>query len=1492
MVVDEEGSRLPTYDTQEALEESEGESDESDFIVDDDGQPISKGKKKKHIKYTDAALQEAQEIFGVDFDYKDFEQEEDEYDEDEIEEDYEEEDEEEGGEVRQRRKKGSRKYGTRKSIFEVFEPSEIERSHLTDLDNDIRLADIPERFQLRGVPVTKADDDEIAEEAEWIFKQAFSINTISIQEGEHAGTGHQPIAGRKNPSAVGKIREALKFIRNELFEVPFIAFYRKESVEPDLNINDLWTVYRFDEKWCQLRTRKKNLAKLFEKMQQYQCDIIMADPDKPIAEGMRTLDHSDILRLKKKHKQLKKSKIKKASKEKELVTEPEAEQETETKVKHVPHRNTYAVCKETGIDGLAKKFGLTAEQFAENLRDNYQRHEVDQYPVEPKEVASDFVFANCLKAARYMVATQLSREPAVRKCVRQTYFERAKLNVKPTKKGLKEIDENHPCFSFKYLKYKPIMDLRGDQFLKLYMAERDGFLTMDIVIDKPDGNDGRPRYIDEIKNLYERDEFSKNVQEWNVQRMQALEMAIVSILYPTFQKELRMRLLNEAKEGVIKACCRKLYNWLKVAPYQIDPQVEDEDDFDTREGVRVLSISYSPERDVPAFCALLDGDGEVVEYLRLPHLLKRRNAWREDERMLKENDLNSLRNILLSKKPHVVVVAGESREALMVVEDVKSVINDLIDSEGFPPINVELMDNELGVLYMNSNKGENDFRDYPPLLRQAISLGRRLQDPLLEFSQLCSADEDILCLKYHPLQGEVNKDDLLYALYLEFVNRTNEVGVDLNRAVQFSHTSNIVQFICAFGPRKAAFIIKLLKSHNKQLESRAMLVTFCKIGPKVFINCSGFIKIDTASLVDSTESYIEVLDSSRVHPEGSEWARKMAVDALEYDDTSEDVNPAGALEEILENPEKLKDLDLDAFAEELERQGYGNKSITLYDIRAELNHRYKDLRTPYKPPNGEEIFNMLTKEVPETFYIGKMIFVTVTGIARRKARKDQLENANPIRNEESRLWQCPFCLRKDFPELSDVWSHFDSESCPGQAMGVRVRMDNGISGFIPTKMLSDKHVSNPEDRVKIGMTLHARVTKIDIERFAVDLTSKTSDLADKNNEWRPPKDQYFDYEAEEKDTKTEVDIAKKQNRQVYLKRVIVHPSFKNGKDHLTVSWKVADDITQHIDVKEEGKENDFSLGHSLLIDGDSFEDLDEIIARHIQPMAGYARDLLNFRYYTAANGGKKEDTEKVLYDEKKKAPSKIHYYISASKQWPGKFLLSYLPRNKVRHEFVTCTPDGLKYRSKMFRSVNSLFRWFKDHFRDPIPGTTPAMSVRTPMGQSSYIGNTPSINLATLDPQAIQRAAANLPSHVFSALSQVAGQTPGAFHGASAFAAGYSGGYGYAQPYTPSQPMATPMAITPSYHAIPTPAHSQVPTPRYSQTPQQNWQHPTQTPSRSTPKSSGTTTQDWKRMAEQWAKKSQENMNRSTPRTPAHGSPSPMVMESTPADATPLIDEF
>ena len=107
----------------------------------------------------------------------------------------------------------------------------------------------------------------------------------------------------------------------------------------------------------------------------------------------------------------------------------------------------------------------------------------------------------------------------------------------------------------------------------------------------------------------------------------------------------------------------------------------------------------------------------------------------------------------------------------------------------------------------------------------------------------------------------------------------------------------------------------------------------------------------------------------------------------------------------------FKDLDLDAFAVELDKQGFGNKSITLYDIRSELNHRYKDVRVPFQPPMPEEIFNMVTKETPQTFFIGKLVLATVTGFQHRKPKREELDRANPVRSEDSGLWQCPFCVK-------------------------------------------------------------------------------------------------------------------------------------------------------------------------------------------------------------------------------------------------------------------------------------------------------------------------------------------------------------------------------------------------------------------------------------------------------------------------------------------------
>ncbi|XP_063297748.1 protein adenylyltransferase SelO, mitochondrial-like [Pelobates fuscus] len=143
------------------------------------------------------------------------------------------------------------------------------------------------------------EDDELEEEADWIYRNAFATPTISLQEStDYLERGQVGATfSRKGPSTIQKIREALNFMRNPHFGVPFIAFYRKEYVEPELNINDLWLVWQWDEKWTQLKIRKQSLIRLFQKMQASQYDQISADPDKPLADIKRLITHQAFVKF-------------------------------------------------------------------------------------------------------------------------------------------------------------------------------------------------------------------------------------------------------------------------------------------------------------------------------------------------------------------------------------------------------------------------------------------------------------------------------------------------------------------------------------------------------------------------------------------------------------------------------------------------------------------------------------------------------------------------------------------------------------------------------------------------------------------------------------------------------------------------------------------------------------------------------------------------------------------------------------------------------------------------------------------------------------------------------------------------------------------------------------------------------------------------------------------------------------------------------------------
>merc|ERR1719341_2110861 len=135
------------------------------------------------------------------------------------------------------------------------------------------------------------DSDELDRESDWIYKKGFTEPTLTKQVNYKKEDCDE---WQGKTATVEKIKKALDFMRQQFLEVPFIAFYRKEYVSPELGISDLWRVYYMDEKWAQLQNRKESVRKLMEKMQSYQSDSLLADPDAPLPEGMKVIDAADF----------------------------------------------------------------------------------------------------------------------------------------------------------------------------------------------------------------------------------------------------------------------------------------------------------------------------------------------------------------------------------------------------------------------------------------------------------------------------------------------------------------------------------------------------------------------------------------------------------------------------------------------------------------------------------------------------------------------------------------------------------------------------------------------------------------------------------------------------------------------------------------------------------------------------------------------------------------------------------------------------------------------------------------------------------------------------------------------------------------------------------------------------------------------------------------------------------------------------------------------
>ncbi|OQR67750.1 transcription elongation factor SPT6-like [Tropilaelaps mercedesae] len=1243
-------------------------------------------------------------------------------------------------------------------------------SNVTETDQEIALKDEPERYQMRPVPVLLADVEELEDEAKWIFQQCFATPTISLQTLMHVSVppaviddeislenarypAHQPPGGRRNPSCVLEIFEALKCIRQQQLDIPFINKYRKELIG-DLCIYDLWLIYKWDERWCRLNYAKLGMEKVlrevckhretlvelgyrsklrkiqesdFQRVREVQTPEELRDiyqhfvlyygyelPGMAIAFQRLMMNIEDLLR---KYGQRKSLDLVPAL----AIADPEGTRSSSSgpSCQHADRHErrfltegAYAMLRRTPSYLIAQYFGLTPEEFGENFCDDCRYHTVFACPMGPLETSAMFVSdefktpEEALRAARYIIARQIAHDPIVRRVVRKAFFEQAKLNVKPSKEGRLKLTEADPVYPLMYLKDKPVRSLKTDEYLKLKLMEDDDLLEISIRIDcQGVSSKHESAYIQKAYYAYRCESRSSADALWNKERESALRTAFYGILYPMLEEELKCRLLREANDHVLLACSNKLNSWLNVAPYVASPSIQAVKGFDMSSGPRILGFAYAKNEEKTACGVLTTREDGAKEVIRLNYFVRRPRALRPMGEIMAFDEVKRLKEVLLEEKPHCIVIGAHDRTAPKFKASMEEVIGELSRERKFPPIEVFLLEDNVAKAFSTSSSSEMEFPNRSPQIKEAASLARRMLDPLCEFAQLCDTKAGMSKLTYHALQANVPPEDLYW------------VGIDLNRCCLYFRTLVMLQFVSGFGYCKMRHMIRSYVANPIPLTKRSDLMSKLKLGPKSYLNAAAFFRIVPTSLPDGLRGNVSILDNSRIHPEMYRYIVGLARRELKSDIK----DPKKAVRNVADR--HCGQISLEELCALMRNHVFNKKLATLKDIEAELKESFADSRGAYVEPDNASLFYTMIGETPQTFYEGQLVSFEVTGKKmgpKQNLTKRDISRMTPILSTETYLYGCPVCLKNDFEDAAAVESHL-LEECPGQVLGVEIRLTNGAEGFILMKYLPTRGDTIPYEWFECGRPGQGRIIRINFEELNVELTLRSSDIVDKNGLFRPRKDQYYDYDLESEHRSHMRDTESTEANRKFDSFLQLHPSCRvltydevcellrvkeqghvvcwpspKGMPFVSLTWKIHKDIYQTLEVKKAKKKSGVAVCE---VDGEEFRGIGDIIARHIYPMAAYARQIFEHRYFDGFDGKNKArqwlsaHKSSQIGDRKNKAT----FCFSAFSQYPGKLLLSYRGEDAVGFDAVTLTPAGFLCRHRMFHSVSALIKWRLDH---------------------------------------------------------------------------------------------------------------------------------------------------------------------------------------------------
>ncbi|XP_075639458.1 transcription elongation factor SPT6-like isoform X3 [Castanea sativa] len=1279
---DEVGAPLEDIAEEEEQAEDEedgdiGEEDEmADFIVDEEdehgappkgGRRPKKGGTRRAPGVSSSALQEAHEIFG-DVD-----------------------------ELLQLRKQGldSTEWRERR-LEDEFEPIVLSEKYMTEKDDQIKELDIPERMQISeestGSPPL---DDSIVEETAWIYNQLQS-GTVPLFGKRGTGTVKE---GGDLSIKKDDIMRFLDLLHVQKLDIPFIAMYRKEEClsllkDPEQPEDDdenqdknektptlkwhkvLWAIQDLDRKWLLLQKRKSALQSYYNKRFE--------------EESRRVYDVTRLNLNQQLFDSIMKS-LKAAGSEREVddvdskfnLHFPSGEVGVdEGQYKRPKRKSLYSVCSKAGLWEVANKFGYSSEQFGLQLSLEKMRNDELEDPKEtPEEMASNFTCAMfetpqaVLKGARHMAAVEISCEPCVRKHVRSNFMDHAVVSTCPTPDGNVAIDSFHQFAGVKWLREKPLSAFDDAQWLLIQKAEEERLLQVTVKMPERD----LEKLINEFNEYYLSDGVSKSAQLWNEQRKLILQDALFGFLMPSMEKEARSLLTSRAKNWLLMEYGNVLWNKVSVGPYQ---RKETDINSDEEAAPRVMACCWGPGKPATTF-VMLDSSGEVLDVLYTGSLTLRSQNVNDQQR--KKNDQERVLKFMTDHQPHVVVLGAVNLSCTRLKEDIYEIIFKMVEENPrdvgheMDGLSIVYGDESLPRLYENSRISSDQLPGQSGIVKRAVALGRYLQNPLAMIATLCGPGREILSWKLSSLENFLNPDEKYGMIEQVLVDVTNQVGVDINLAISHEWLFAPLQFISGLGPRKAASLQRSLVRAGA-IFTRKDFVTVHGLGKKVFVNSVGFLRVRRSGLAASSSQFIDLLDDTRIHPESYNLAQELAKDVYDEDirgDTNDDDDALEmAIEHVRDRPSILRSLDVDEYANGKNR---ANKRETFYDIKRELMQGFQDWRKQYEEPSQDDEFYMISGETEDTLAEGRIVQATVRRVQGQKA----------------------ICV-----------------------------LESGLTGMLMKEDYSDDwREAELSDRLHEGDILTCKIKSIQKNRYQVFLVSKESEMRSNRLQYVRNADPYYledrsRLQSEQDKARKEKELAKKH----FKPRMIVHPRFQNitldeakeflsdkdpgesiispsrhGPSHLTLTLKVYDGVYAQKDIVEGGKEHKditslLRIGKSLKIGEDTFEDLDEVMDRYVDPLVSHLKGMLSYRKFRK---GTKAEVDELLRIEKSENPTRIVYCFGISHEHPGTFILTYVRSTNPHHEYIGLYPKGFKFRKRMFEDIDRLVAYFQRHIDDP-----------------------------------------------------------------------------------------------------------------------------------------------------------------------------------------------